>query len=214
MNNPENLNTSRPAILTVQTGINYAYNDLDCLISTTRPIASDPEESLGDNKINFNNGVENSFLNPDNLRLIVSLIAWVASITEAQAIRKVTEYGVNLAMLWAFNELDVLQDENGNALISAKDKLGNHHIIPTEILNELPGNVAGDPRVRGQRGNPNRWPIPYDVHRVIHIGQRGGMYNMDWKDRVQKIKDNPRVEDIVKIRNEIIKKYDLEQYRP
>jgi len=88
-----------------------------------------------------------------------------------------------------------------------------HHTIPSQILKLLPAKVANDPRIRGMRGAPNRWPMPEDLHKAIHQGAGGGQYNQFFLD---KLKDTPTpsVDDILRWREEAIKKFGLEGFRP
>jgi len=90
-----------------------------------------------------------------------------------------------------------------------------HHTVPREILEKyLPEEVAD--AVRGKKGAPNRWPIPEDVHKDIHRGPRGGMYNERWKEELQAISETGRkvtVEDVLRIRDQLIKEFGLEMYR-
>ena len=97
-----------------------------------------------------------------------------------------------------------------------------HHTIPREIYNPrskstvplLPPELAKDPRIRGVRGSPNIIKIPTDKHRELH--QKG--YNDSWREAVEtliKEKGDVKkitVDDILKIREDILAKYDLTKY--
>jgi hypothetical protein len=93
-----------------------------------------------------------------------------------------------------------------------------HHIIPKEILRKyLPKNVAKDPRIRGVRGKPNRWLIPEDYHKALHYGRGGGIYNARWIDEIKKLPKAKRditVEDILRIRDKLIREFGLTRFRP
>ncbi|RMD64559.1 DUF2380 domain-containing protein, partial [Candidatus Parcubacteria bacterium] len=94
----------------------------------------------------------------------------------------------------------------------------HHHVIPREILDRyLPEEVANAPLVRGVKGAPNRWLIPEDVHREIHKGARGGLYNERWKEELAVIIESGQritVENVLRIRDKLIKEFGLEVYRP
>ncbi|MBQ1863926.1 MAG: hypothetical protein II561_08125 [Thermoguttaceae bacterium] len=97
-----------------------------------------------------------------------------------------------------------------------------HHTIPREIYNPrskstvplLPPELAKDPRIRGVRGSPNMIEIPKDIHRTLH--KEG--YNDSWREAVEtliKEKGDVKkitVDDILKIREDILAKYDLTKY--
>lgn len=114
--------------------------------------------------------------------------------------------------------------------------LVKHHTIPRRIYNPrtntrvdgtknrptplVPDNVAKDSSVRGTRGNPNIWNIPNDIHSDIHnptsdisIKNRGD-YNTVFARRVSEMGDDISANDVVAIRNQMTKDYDVEKYRP
>ncbi|MBK9259927.1 MAG: DUF2380 domain-containing protein [Polyangiaceae bacterium] len=93
-------------------------------------------------------------------------------------------------------------------------KTHDHHTVPTEILKTLPEHVRK--AVQGKPGAPNRWAIPEDVHKRIHKGARGGEWNEQFKERLEIIKRTrtPTAEDVLRIRDELVKMFGLEQYRP
>ncbi len=93
-----------------------------------------------------------------------------------------------------------------------------HHTVPLEILNKyLPADVANAPQVRGVRGAPNRWLIPEDVHKRIHQGPGGGKYNERWKEELTAIVEAGRrvtINEVLRIRGQLIREFGLEVYRP
>lgn len=93
-------------------------------------------------------------------------------------------------------------------------KFHKHHTVPREILKTLPPAVAKDPLVRGRAGAPNRWSIPADLHKQIHSGPGGGLYNEAWKQRLGQLGRPPTVQDVVGIRNDLVTRFGLESYRP
>jgi hypothetical protein len=89
-----------------------------------------------------------------------------------------------------------------------------HHTVPREILKQLPDDVANNPLVRGRAGAPNRWPIPEDVQKAIHKGKGGGAYNDAFKRELETLRRDPTVEDVLRIRDDLVKRFGLEGYRP
>jgi hypothetical protein len=69
--------------------------------------------------------------------------------------------------------------------------------------------VANDPDVRGKRGNPNIWPMPADVHRDIHPA-----YNDRFIEELGRLGNNPCANDIVSIRDSLVKEFGIEKFRP
>ena len=110
-----------------------------------------------------------------------------------------------------------------------------HHTIPREVYNPrtnkkadgsisrkdpvLPSDVADNKEIRGTRKNPNMWNVPDDVHANIHdpksdISKKNfGDYNKIFKERVRKLGDNVTAEDVLKIRDQMAKEYDIDKYR-
>jgi hypothetical protein len=82
------------------------------------------------------------------------------------------------------------------------------------MLKMLPADVANDAAVRGIRGAPNRWRIPEELHIAIHHGPGGGAYNQRWKEELAKLQRPPTVDDIVGIRERLVKEFGLDQYHP
>lgn len=68
--------------------------------------------------------------------------------------------------------------------------------------------------MRGRAGAPNRWPIPEDLHKQIHRGPGGGAYNEAFKQRLGGLGREPTVDDVLTIRNDLVKQFGLEGYRP
>lgn len=89
-----------------------------------------------------------------------------------------------------------------------------HHTVPTQILKQLPEDVASNPLVRGRAGAPNRWPVPTDVHQGIHYGAGGGAYNQAWLDALEGLGRTPTVDDVVSLRDQITKQFGIDIYRP
>jgi RHS repeat-associated protein len=93
-----------------------------------------------------------------------------------------------------------------------------HHTVPRQILEDyLPPDVANDPQVRGKKGAPNIWPIPEDVHKDIHQGPGGGPYNQRWIEEINAIRARGheiQVEDVIRIRDQLVDEFGLEGYRP
>jgi|GEM_PF-2583032 len=96
----------------------------------------------------------------------------------------------------------------------AAAQMHRHHTVPREILKQLPDDVAKNPLVRGRAGAPNRWSIPKDVHESIHRGPGGGAYNEAFKQRLGELGRNPTVDDVLRIRDDLVKQFGLEGYRP
>ena len=89
-----------------------------------------------------------------------------------------------------------------------------HHTVPKEILKKyLPLDVANHPLVRGQAGSPNRLSIPEDLHKAIHKGPGGGAYNEAFKIRLEDLGRKPTVEDVLKIKNELIEQFGLRGFQ-
>lgn len=86
------------------------------------------------------------------------------------------------------------------------DVLGNILTMTNDVIN--------DPSIRDRQGDPNRWPMPESVHKDIHKGAVGGEYNIDWKKKINNLEGKPMVKDVLKIKKKIIKKFNLEQFRP
>lgn len=105
----------------------------------------------------------------------------------------------------------VLQAPNTTAAVA---RVHRHHTVPSEILRQLPDDVANHPLVRGRAGAPNRWPIPEDVHRTIHSGPGGGAYNQAWKDAFESLGRSPTVDDVLQLRGQITKQFGIDVYRP
>jgi len=74
--------------------------------------------------------------------------------------------------------------------------------------------VANNPLVRGRAGAPNRWSIPEDLHKAIHKGPGGGAYNEAFKRRLLDLEGTPTVNDVIRIRDDLLKQFGLEGYRP
>jgi hypothetical protein len=92
-------------------------------------------------------------------------------------------------------------------------QMHRHHTVPREILKQLPEDVANNPLVRGRAGAPNRWSIPRDVHESIHRGPGGGAYNEAFKQRLGELGRNPTADDVLRIRDDLVKQFGLEGYR-
>lgn len=93
-----------------------------------------------------------------------------------------------------------------------------HHMVPTQVLKDLPPEVANNPAVRGVAGAPNKWPIPRSLHQQIHnTAEIGGeRYNIAFQNSVDKIRAERAITpaDVVSIRNDMAKTYGLDKYRP
>jgi hypothetical protein len=87
-----------------------------------------------------------------------------------------------------------------------------HHAVPKEVLKALPDDVAR--ALKGRCGAPNRWPMPEDLHRAIHRGKGGGVYNVAFRQRVEGLGRTPTVRDVVRIRDEIVRQFGLEHFQP
>jgi RHS repeat-associated protein len=99
-----------------------------------------------------------------------------------------------------------------NKFRKAAEKFHKHHTVPREILKKLPPDVAK--AVRGQAGAPNRWSIPEDLHKAIHEGRGGGAYNDAFKQRLRDLGRDPAPDDVVRIRDDLVKQFGLEGFRP
>ena len=91
---------------------------------------------------------------------------------------------------------------------------------PTPIVSK---EVAKDKDVRGTKSNPNMWNIPDDVHQAIHnpnseiSKKNGGDYNAVFEHRIrelEKTQGSVSAKDVVGIRDQMVKDYDLEQFNP
>lgn len=87
-----------------------------------------------------------------------------------------------------------------------------HHTVPKEILKLLPPDVAK--AVRGKPGAPNIWKVPENVHKLIHKGKGGGAYNEAFKARLRELGDNVTAEAVLKIRDDLVREFDIARYRP
>ena len=80
--------------------------------------------------------------------------------------------------------------------------------------------VAKDKRVKGTKNSPNMWDIPDDVHKDIHnpnseiSKKNGGDYNTIWKEKVLAKGDKIKVEDVLDIREQLAKDFEIDQYDP
>jgi RHS repeat-associated protein len=105
------------------------------------------------------------------------------------------------------------------AIASVAARLGikpRHHVIPSAILEQLPDDVRK--AVQGRRGNPNRWPIPKELHDKIHDQNRGfpgGPYNKFFDDKLKGLGDKePTVDDLLKWKEEAIDLFGLRPHCP
>lgn len=72
--------------------------------------------------------------------------------------------------------------------------------------------MRSHPDVVGRPGLPNRWPIPQELHRSMHP-----RYNQRFKDELSRIMQTgkkPSVEDVLGIRDRLVKEFGIEGYRP
>jgi hypothetical protein len=79
----------------------------------------------------------------------------------------------------------------------------------------LPKDIAD--AVRGKRGAPNIWRLPASVHKEIYSGAGGGRYNHRWMeelDRTQRQGREITVNEVLRVREQLIKEFELEKYRP
>ena len=126
-----------------------------------------------------------------------------------------------------------VEDTNGIVDIFG---LAKHYTIPRQIYNPrtttrmdgtthraeplVSTTIANDPSVKGTRGNPNMWNIPDNVHSSIHNPNsdisiaNGGDYNSVFAARVAEIGENITAGDVVKIRDQMAKDFDIEEYNP
>jgi hypothetical protein len=63
-------------------------------------------------------------------------------------------------------------------------------------------------------GAPNRWVIPEDVHVAIHQGAGAGAYNQAWKDALAGLGRQPTVDDVLRLREQITKRFGIDIYGP
>jgi hypothetical protein len=75
--------------------------------------------------------------------------------------------------------------------------------------------------VRGMAGFKNIWKIPEELHKFLHggpgeYGGRGGLWNEAWWKELEKIGGAAKasVEQVVEIRDKLIKMFGLERFRP
>ncbi len=80
-----------------------------------------------------------------------------------------------------------------------------------------PASVRNAGPVRGMHGCKNIWQIPEDLHKYLHGGgPKGGRWNQAWWDelRVAGGPESVTAEQVVGIREKLIRQFNLEQYRP
>jgi RHS repeat-associated protein len=63
-----------------------------------------------------------------------------------------------------------------------------HHVIPKEILRQLPPIIRR--AVQGRPGARNVWEIPAELHRRIHGGHGRERYNVRWKEEYERLTPN------------------------
>ena len=109
---------------------------------------------------------------------------------------------------------DGVPEEPGGALASGSNDL--HHTIPRAIRaprsgkpGKLPADVANHPDVIGRPGLPNRWSIPRELHTKIHP-----RYNRRFEEELRRLREEPKVEDVLRIRDQLVKDFNIERYRP
>ncbi len=111
----------------------------------------------------------------------------------------------------------------GAARVLAHNSCGDlHHTIPRAIRKPRSGkpgklrkDVAEHPDVVGRRGKPNRWRIPRKKHKEIHKGKgSGGDFNRRWEAELDKLPGEAEVEDVLRIRDALVKEFGLDGYRP
>jgi hypothetical protein len=102
-----------------------------------------------------------------------------------------------------------------------------HHTIPREIRAPrgggpgwLPEDLANHPDIVGRPGNPNRWPVPRDLHRDIHRPSRpNGSYNERWKEELEDLAgridpEDWTVDDILDIRRLLTEEFGIDGFAP
>jgi hypothetical protein len=52
------------------------------------------------------------------------------------------------------------------------------------------------------------------LHKSIHKGAGGGAYNETFKAKLKELGRDPTVDDVLSIRDELVKQFGLEGYRP
>ncbi|MCH8806241.1 MAG: hypothetical protein IH986_09160 [Planctomycetes bacterium] len=91
-----------------------------------------------------------------------------------------------------------------------------HHTVPRAVLKKLRPSVANNPLVRGRKGAPNVWRIPEDLHKDIHRGAQGGLWNNAWWAELDAVGGERAAEvgDVLRIREKLIRAFGLGEYRP
>jgi len=67
------------------------------------------------------------------------------------------------------------------------------------------------------KGTKNIWPIPEDLHKLLHSGgPRGGDWNRRWWEELKEAGgvENASVSDVVRIREQLVEEFGLGMYRP
>jgi len=91
-------------------------------------------------------------------------------------------------------------------------------VIPKAILDDVPADVRK--AVQGRRGDPNKWPIPKELHDKIHDQNRGfpgGPYNKFFDDKLKELERldrKPTPEDLFRWKEEAIDRFGLRPYCP
>jgi len=107
-------------------------------------------------------------------------------------------------------------DEGANVVSRAPKstvKFHKHHTIPKEVQKLLPERVRTHPDVIGRKGLPNKMPVEANRHLgELHKGPDGGVYNEVFKTRLLELRgsyDRVRVKDVLKVRDELLNKFDI-----
>jgi len=65
------------------------------------------------------------------------------------------------------------------------------------------------------KGCKNIWKIPEELHKLLHGGASGGIWNTRWWEEVKKIGlDTITADDVVRIREMLVSEFGLGVFRP